>query len=231
MEVQAEQTAEATTTSQEEVTTTERDSQSQQTTKTQESTGDDLGWTDEQKAYIDGLRKENAKYRTRAKERDSEVQGLNERLGRFETGLKKLFGDEESDMTPEEQVEILQAHNEQLAVQSALKEAAFEYGIGRDDYEYFEFMVAKRLGELEEGEELTEDDLDDIANMARQRSGAPGTTSVEGGDPPPPDQQAGGVTLEEFMEMGIGQKSVLYQKDRKLYETLSMQERAAKKKR
>lgn len=192
----------------------------------------DYEWTDEQRSYIEDLRKENAKYRTRAKERDSEVNVLNERLNKFETGLKKIFGDEADEMSPEERIEALQMQNEQLAVQSALKEAAFEYGVDRDNYEYFEFLVSKRLASLEEGEELSEEDLDEIAVQAKGRGGFANTSvGNDGRTVPEPEVDDGGISLEKFETMGISEKSVLYQKNPQLYNQLAAQSRAANKKR
>lgn len=234
MEVQGDNTTETQTTAQAaEGTPKEQVSEGQQAGKQEQSVEqNDLGWTEEQKAYIKGLRDENAKYRTRAKERDSEVSSLNERLGKFETGLKTLFGEEGDDLTPEERVEALQVQNEQLAVQSALKEAAFEYGVDRDSYDYFEFLVTKRLNELEDGEELSEEDLDAIAVSAKAKN-VSSTTSVglDSKDSPTPDSGAGGISLDDFAAMGISEKSVLYQKDPALYNSLAKQEQAAKQKR
>lgn len=233
MEVQGDNVTEATKSTQAvESKTTEQVSESQQTKTNEEQAVEqaDLGWSEDQKAYIKGLRDENAKYRTRAKDLESKVTETSERLGKFETGLKTLFGEEGDELSPEERVEALQAQNEQLAVQSAMKEAAFEYGIGRDSYEYFEFLVSKRLNDLEEGEEITEEDLEDIAKSANSRT-ANSSTSVgtDANGNPAPIANEGSITLDAFMEMGIGEKSVLYQKDKALYESLANQERAAKK--
>jgi len=185
-------------------------------------------------AEIKRLRAENAKHRTRNKELDSKFTETNERLGKFESGLKKLFGEEENDLTPEQQIQTLQEQNETLAVQTAIKDAAYEYGIKPDNYEYFEFLVNKRLGTLKDGEELTEDDIDEIAKKANG-STANSNTSVgagtgdDGGQPPANDD--GELTLEEFMEMGINQKSMLFSKQPELYKRLASQERLAKQKR
>ena len=204
----------------------------QQTTQAPEIESKELGWTEEQKAYIKGLRDENAKYRTRSKERDSQVETLTDRLGKFETGLKTLFGGEDDKLTPEQRIEALQEHNQTLEVQSAMRDAAFEYGIGKESFEYFEFLVSKKLDALEEGEELSEEELDEIAKSAKSKSASFNTsvgTGTEGN--PPPAITPGGVTLEQFSVMGIGDRSVLYQKNKALYESLSAQERTSKNKR
>jgi hypothetical protein len=192
-----------------------------------DSGGQGLSWTDEQKAYIESLRKENAKYRTKAKELETQYTGLNERFSKVEKGLKGLFGESEEEASPEEQLSALQAHNENLVLNSALTEAAMEYGIGKEDFIYFKFLVQERLSALEDGEELTEEDLDVLAKEAR-RGKAASATSVEGGGPAP--EVEGGITLAEFQAMGINERSALFGKNEALYKQLIAQERAAKAK-
>ena len=183
-------------------------------------------------AVIKQLREENAKLRTRGKERDSEFDALNDRFSKFETGLKSLFsdGDEVDDLTPEQQVEVLQARNEQLEVNAALRDAASEYNIPNENFEFFEFLVGKRLNEMEEGEELSEEDLDAIAQRARGMGGASPNTSIDGeGTSPEPGAQSQEVSLEEFVTMSVMAKSQLYQKNPQLYDQLKKQEAAARK--
>lgn len=196
--------------------------------------GNQLDYSDPEatKAVIESLRKENAKLRTGSKERDSEYQQMQERFSKLEKGLKTLFGQEEEEMTPEERLNHVQAQNEHLQMAVAMKEAAFEYGIGTDQYEYFEYLVTKAVNGLEEGQELTDEDLEGIAKQAKG-VGAARSTSVDGqgqGSEPTvgnPDE----LSLEEFQEMGIVAKSQLYSKNPKLYEKLKLQDDAARKKR
>lgn len=204
--------------------------------------GEKLGFTKEQKAYVDGLRKQSANYRTKAKELDSGLKATNERLNKFEGGLKKLFGDDGDDtgnLTPEQRIERLEKRHqqekqqraeeqEQVALEAALKGAALEYGVKKEDYEYFEFLVGKRLATLGEDEELSDEEVAQLAKQAKAKS-ASRSTSVDG-DGPDPDEEDGEVTLEEFMGMGIGAKSALYQKDKALYDKLLVAEKAAKRK-
>jgi len=193
-----------------------------------DSGNQELGWTEEQKTYIESLRKENAKYRTKSKELETQYTSINERFSKVEKGLKGLFGEgkEGDDMPPEKKLEAMQAQNENLVLNSALVEAALEYGIGKEDFSYFKFLVQEKLQALNEGEELTEEDLDVIATSSRRgRSG--GSTSVEGGEIPP--EQTGGITLEAFSEMGINERSLLYSKNEALYKQLVSQERASAK--
>lgn len=193
-----------------------------------DSSEKDLSWTKEQKAYVDSLRKESAKYRTKAKELESGLKNTNERMSKFENGLKKLFGEEDDKLTPEQRIEMLNQQNEQLAVATAIKDAAFELGVTRDDYEFFEYLVGKRLAALGDDEELTEEELASFAKQAKSKS-APKKTSVDD-DAPDPDEDDGGVSLEEFQDMGIGARSALYQKDKALYEKLVAMEKKSKRK-
>lgn len=199
------------------------------TTEETDSGNQDLGWTDEQKAYIESLRKENAKYRTKSKELETQYTSINERFSKVEKGLKGLFGEGEEgdDMPPEQKLEVMQAQNENLVLNNALTEAALEYGVSKQDYSYFKFLVQEKLQALGEGEELTEEDLDVIAKQSK-RGSAVSSTSVEDGEIPP--ESSGGVTLESFKAMGINERSMLFSKNEVLYKQLVAQERAAAKK-
>lgn len=203
--------------------------------------GNDLGWTKEQKAYVDGLRKESAKYRTKSKELESGLKSTNERLSKFEGGLKKLFGDDgdDSNLTTEQRIERLEKRNQQeksqreeesqqLALANALKDAALEHGVSKQDFEFFEYLMTKKLATLEDDQELSDKDVAQIAKQAKSRS-ASRSTSVDD-DAPNPDEEDGDITVEEFMEMGIGARSALYQKDKGLYEKLLLAEKSAKRK-
>lgn len=202
--------------------------------------GEQLQFTKEQKAYVDGLRKENAKARVKNKELETGLKSTNDRLSKFEGGLKKLFGGEDNEnLTPEQRIERLEQktqqekqqrdeEKEQLALDSALKGAALEHGVGKADYDYFEFLVGKKLATLKDDEELSDEDLKSLAKQAKAKSAAK-STSVDGAGPDP-DEDDGEITVEEFMELGIGARSALYQKDKALYEKLVLAEKAAKKK-
>jgi hypothetical protein len=181
------------------------------------------------KAHIEKLRKENAKARLKNKELETKYTGLNDRFGKLEGGLKKLFGDGDDDLPPEKKIEKLSQQNEGLALSNAMKEAALEHGVGKADYEYFEFLVQKKMQGLKDDEELGEEELAKLAKQAKAKSAAK-STSVEGGDGPPPDEDDGSLTLEEFSQMGIVARSALYQKDKATYEKMVNAEKAAKKK-
>jgi hypothetical protein len=185
----------------------------------------DLSWTPEQKAYIEGLRKEAAGHRTAKKDLESKYSNLNDRFSQLEGGLKKLFGEDDS-LTPEQKAEQLAAHNEQLELKNAISEAAIASGVGGADYEYFEFLIQKEVGTLNEGEELSEERVVEIAQAAK-RGTAPNSTTVGNVavDNPAPENGDGAVTVEAFASMSMSEKSELYQKNKPLYDQLLNQAR------
>jgi hypothetical protein len=152
-----------------------------------------------------------------------------EQYSKVENGLKGLFGEGEEELSPEEQVHALQARNEQLEMQSAMNEAATEYGVSQPQQEYFEYLVNKTLNGLKEGEELSEQGLEEIAKKANGAA-ASSSTSIDGGAGQEPAQNdPGGISIDAFMAMGIMERSKLYSQNPKLYEQLKLQEAAAAK--
>lgn len=160
------------------------------------------------------LRGEAAKYRTQNKT-------LSERLGKLETGLKGIFGEDEGDdEDPSEKVKVLSQVTQNLEVKNAMLQIALENGIGTDDYEFFEFKMGKALEALEEGQEMTEEELSEIISGIRTKGGkGVASSSTKDGTKPPPAKD-GEVTQEEFNRMTITQKSKLYQTNPALYEKL-----------
>ena len=198
-------------------------------TKTQETTPVvGINSLEEAQKVIADLRAENAKYRTRSKTLEEQLGSVNERFTKFETGLKSMFGEEDDSLTPEQRVEHLTGQNEEMAINQALTEAALEFGVGRESYDYFRFLVSERLQSLGEGEEITEEDLEAIAKSAGAKGGMT-TTSVDGVQVPAPEVP-GGTTLEEFQVMGINARSLLFRDNPVLYKQLLMSEQAATKK-
>lgn len=190
--------------------------------QTQEAGPQEPAWSDDQKAYIEALRKENAKYRTKAKELDSELQGLNGRFSKLETGLKTLFGGEEEDLTPEEQINGLSQQNETLNFKSAVMEAAIEYGVGKESIDYFSYLLEQTAGSLEEGQELSEEDVTAIAQKAKSVN-APTSTSVGGTTVPQGAVGDSELTVEKFADMTLTEKSLLFQKQPETYKALAAQ--------
>jgi hypothetical protein len=175
------------------------------------------------KAYIQKLRKENGKHRTRAK--DERVKNA-ELVSKFK---QMLGGDEEEDA--ETIAQRLKQQNEELAVSTIILEQAVEHSVGKQDREFFEFFVKKKLASLEEGDELSEEDFADAAKLAKRASrnmgsadgGSENRTSVDGSHNINPDKKNTSVTLEKFKQMGITERSELFTKNRKLYDELFAQ--------
>lgn len=186
-------------------------------------------WSKDQQDYFSKLRKENASWRVKFKEEQTRTTNLEERLGKFETGLKKLFGGEGDDLPPEEKISQLEGATETLNFENAVLKSALENGIGKDDYEFYSFLLNQRVQELKEGEELSEEAFNEVIDKVKARSiPAKTSTSVEGqtGDAqatPAPEGVSGDITLEQFAQMNTTDKSVLYQKNPQLYQSLFKQ--------
>ena len=174
------------------------------------------GLDEKTKTHLKKLRRENAKWRTQNK-------NLNDRLGKLESGLKGLFGGDDNTEITADNINSLKGNNEALAFKTAVLEAAIEYGVGKDEREYFEFLVGRQISNLAEGEELAEDDLVEIAKKAKKKSaGGNARTSVDDSGAGNPDKK-GNATLDQFVNMSITEKSDLFVKNRALYDQLFAQ--------
>lgn len=177
---------------------------------------DDSGLDEKTKKYIEKLRRENAKHRTKANVNS-------DRLSRLEEGLKKVLGGED-EAAPEQQLEALASQNEGMAFKMAVLEAAIECGVSKEDREYFEFLLGKRLGEMEEGQELADEEIAEIAKLAKRfdaGSGkSAGRSSVDDSRSGKMGNGTGAVTVEQFVAMTITEKSDLYTKNKALYDSL-----------
>jgi hypothetical protein len=170
---------------------------------------------------IKNLRQENGEHRTKNK-------ALGESHGKLKQALVDAGIIEDDEVDPKEKLEQVSAGLQGAQLNSAILEAAVEHGIGKEDLRYFKFLVSEKFGSLEEDQELTEDDLAELAAEARGRkSGNDGTTSVGGGTPPPPGK-GGDVTLEQFVSMTTAEKSLIFQKNLPLYERLFSEAKAKK---
>lgn len=166
-------------------------------------------------SLIGGLRSENAEKRTKA-------NNLETRLGKIEGGLKGLFGDEENDMSPEDQISSLSQANEEAEFNNGILQSAIENGIGADELEYYSYKMNKAFDGLEEGQEFSEDQFAAIVQDVKGRNNSnSGNTSVGNSSKNEPNPNAStGTNLAEFQKMNMGQKSQLYSKNKPLYEQL-----------
>ena len=185
-----------------------------------DSTGGNQSMTleDAQKVIKD-LRAEAAKYRT-------EKNNLSTRLEKLEKGLKGFVGGDDEDKTdPLEKLKMKESEVEQLSVKTAMYELAIDHSIPKDQFEYFEFLMSKKLNTLEEGEEMTEEDLGSILSQLKV-SGAKGPANTSTGTGNKPNGNQGNkddVTLEQFVKMTVLEKSKLYQTKPDTYNSLVSQ--------
>lgn len=181
------------------------------------------------KNYIKGLRKENANYRTKAK-------NLEEKYNDLDGRVKKVLGGEENEQPPEERAQALEAHANNLQFENALLQTAVQNGVAGEGFDYFKFLMTQEVEKLGDEEELSEERLSEIVQEVQTRTGTPTTsttrTSVSGQDGDDgsqnPNNTNGEVTLDEFVNMSLVQKSDLYQKNPQVYEKL-MKEAKQKK--
>lgn len=200
-----------------------------------ESQGEDQGSDEldalklsaEQKAYIEKLRKENAKWRTKSKQTTVQMSAVQERLAKLEGGLKKVVGTEDEEEDVETQLQTLTAKAQKTEFDKTLSDLAIEHSVGKESYRYFKFIINEALEGLDEGEELDEDAIAELALQAKRfTSGSgKGSGSSVGGKGPGPNQETGAVTLEKFVKMTITEKSALYGKSPELYNRLMTEAR------
>ncbi len=185
---------------------------------------DEGGLDPKTKAYVEKLRRQNAKYRTSAKD----ARNKNSELVKQFKAAMGVTEDEDHEAVAKR----LREENDGLVVGRIILEQAVEHGVGKADREMFEFFVNKKLQSLEEGEELSEDDFAEAAKKAKRASRGLGSgdgqddfrTSVDSNVRGNPDKKkTGQITLEKFKEMTVTEKSDLYVKDRVLYNELFAQ--------
>jgi hypothetical protein len=165
---------------------------------------------------IKKLRAENAKHRNRNKELDS---SLGEREQILQKMKHALGLEEETD--PAEHLEALAQQNQQLQVELTVKELVQNFGVPNETEKYFRFLLSERLESLEEGEELTEDEIEVLAQEARKiRGGAVGSSTGLSLEKQPNASAQGTVSAADFAKMGLSERSQLYTKNPALYQKL-----------
>lgn len=175
-------------------------------------------------AALKKARKDAADTRTKYNQTRTTLEDLSARV-------KKLGGGGE-EVPPEQQIEALSAHAEELSIRHALLGQAYEHDVPKDCLEYFEHLVSKEVSALNEGEEVTEERIAELAVKAKAISTIrPSGTTVPtgGGRPPaPPSGGAGTMSPEAFAELGLSAKSALFGKNPDLYHSLMEQCRIKK---
>lgn len=166
--------------------------------------------------YIKSLRKEAASYRTKLNQMETKFES-------FQSGLSKLVGGgAQNDLTPEQQLADLSGQYESAVLENSILKVAVANEIPQSGMEFFEFKISKKLSELEEGEELDEEAISELAAEVRQQFGqtggastSPGKKANQGTTPKPSGGEE--VSYEEFLQMKIGKRSELYGKNPELY--------------
>lgn len=191
---------------------------------------DETKFDDKTKAYIAKLRKEAAGARTKNKD-------LASKLKDSETKKKAILaaaGISEESETPEEKIKVLSAESQQLAFRTAILESAVQNGIGKDDLEFYEYLVTKAVSELKaEDDEVSDEAMAAIVAKVKKAGASAANTSVGGGaggrGAPNPSTKPGEITLEKFITMNMSEKSKLYQDNPDLYTALVTQAKKQKK--
>ena len=164
---------------------------------------------------IKNLRKEAGDNRVKSKEASEKLKKVLEAAG-----IK-----EEDDESPESKITKLSQQNEHLQVRAAYLDLAIEHGIGKDQFDYFEFLMNKGCEELKDDEELSEEAFTSILEKVKSAGGSKASnttsTSGKGGNPPPKKKDE--VTIEQFRKMGMTERTKLYQSDRETYDKLIKQ--------
>jgi hypothetical protein len=174
-------------------------------------------------SYIKELRAENAKTRT-------ERNNLNTRMENFEKGFKAMFGEEGEgqEFSPEEQIHALNSNYQDLAFSNAVMGIAYQNQVPHDKLEYFEFLMNREADMLEEGQEMTEEQLAGIIQKVKGEgfNASDANSSVsDNGAGNPEANNSGAVTLETFARMSMVERSELYRKNPNLYNSLYNQAR------
>ena len=166
---------------------------------------------------IKGLRQESAKHRTSNKD-------LSDRFTKLEGGLKQALGLETDDKsTPEEQISNLTDGLQQAEVQNAILGLAIENGIGQEDFEFFAFKMQNALGELKENEELSQDSFASIIQGVKGKGQGPANTSINDNGKTPDPTDGKGTTIDQFVNMTMGEKNALYKEQPDTYKALFSQ--------
>lgn len=185
------------------------------------------------KKYIAKLRKEAGSHRLKGKDLASKLQAEKARS----KAILKAAGIEDDSEKPEEKIKNLTSNNESLAFRQAVLEQALEHGVPKEAVKYFQFLISEAASELEEGEELEEEKIAELAleaKASKQKKPANSTTRTDDGKgggksaPAPSDGKSAAATISKFVRMSISEKSELYQKNPGLYQELMSEARAKK---
>jgi hypothetical protein len=168
-------------------------------------------------AYIQKLRKENAKYRTEAKSHKDKLEGVKTSLG--------IKGEEE---TLEQRAQRMAQELQTVAFEKAVYFNAVKHAVPEEGMEFFQFLLDKERHGLNEGEELAADKIAELAKKAKAGVVKPAATTTVvnisnpggGASAPPPAGNNETLTVEKFATMGFNEKCRLYETNPELYSSL-----------
>lgn len=189
---------------------------------------EDLGdFADPKKAMaeIKKLRKESADKRTKSKDLETKLNAMTAQMDK----LKKAIGGEEDDLSPEEKISRLQSEKEQVEIEASINHLARVYQVPIEHDDYFRFLLSKKFSELQDGEEVDDEQMNEIVSKvgalsAGQKGNGTGVDSKK----PNPGTGTDGVTAADFKKMGTIEKSQLYSKNPTLYDKLRTEAAALK---
>lgn len=187
---------------------------------------DETKLDDKTKQYLAKLRKENASHRNKNKSLKDSLKGSEEKR----KAILKAAGIEVDEESAEDKLAKREQELNQSAFRAAILESAVENGIGKDSLEFFEFLVSKAAADLEDGDELSDEQMAEIVAKAKKQK-APANTTVNGGkgknnNAPAPSGDDKTVTLAKFVRMSMGEKSKLYESNKDLYAELVAEAKA-----
>lgn len=185
---------------------------------------------EEANAEIAKLRKENGDRRTKSKDLEGQLNAL---TGKFSKVMEHLgIKDQEAD--PAEALKQVTSQAEEFQMEASFQHLARVHNIPVENDDYFRFLLGKKLDSLEEGQEVTDEDLaaivQQVAAVSGQKKSSTGVNANGGNGkpPPPPNSDNGDVTAEKFKKMSTLEKSHLYTKDPQAYERLKSEAKLLK---
>lgn len=183
---------------------------------------------DKTKAYLAKLRKEAASHRVKNKELASKLS-LSDKQKKDILKAAGLLDEEK----PEEKLQKAVATTNQLAFRSAILESAIDKEIPKEKIKYYQFLIQEATETLDEGQELSDEKLEEIVKECRGAAGGKKATSTvvkvdkDGKKIPDPNPgDSGQLTLNKFCSLSMVEKSKLYIKSPDVYEQFAKQAKA-----
>ncbi len=175
------------------------------------------------KAEIKKLRAEAAKHRTKAKAFETQFNEANGKLG----SLKKAFVGDDEQEDPVQVAKQLSESNQALQIELTISELAIDHEVPKAQKKYFKFLLSEKMESLEENDELTDEDIAEIAAQAKGAGGfqqgggtKQNSTGLGSGNRQADKGGSAAITVEKFAKMTLNEKSELYGKNPTEYQRL-----------